>query len=121
MLSQIEKEEIAKRLTAIYRDNSVYYRNDLGNGSVGPCAYRIEDDGDLADSIEGIIGDGVDSRVVDHCEILDDRDGDPVTARELIQEAIAICGDFAEVSADDLIVEVCNDNGWRGYYWIWSY
>ena len=118
MLTDREKIIISKMLKNILiTENSCTYRNDRGNGCGGPCRIQI-DSTDSPDHINDIIEEitGGDCKIIDHDEII----YDDVTAKIIIQRAITAHDDPAIVSDDDIIVEVCDDNGWIGYYWIWT-
>jgi hypothetical protein len=111
-MTQDQKREISIRLREMYAGNTGYYRNDTGNGSAGPAYITINDKEDLAHQLRELLS----GRIVGHDEMVNDGQ----TAAEFIQEAINDHGDTAEVTEEDLIVEVENDNGWTGYYWVYE-
>jgi hypothetical protein len=112
-MTKNQQQEITKRVKEMYTGNTGYYRNDTGNGSAGPAYITINDKEDLAHQLRELLA----GRIVDHDEMVNDDQ----TAAEFMQEAINDHGDTAEVTDDDLIVEVENDNGWTGYFWIYEF
>lgn len=118
-MNAAEAKKAAEMIKIIYSDNSVFYRNDKGNGCAGPCVINIESDDELEAVIADLTGD--DARIVDFDEIVDD---DGKTAKEFMQDAIKAHGDDAVIDSDDIIIEVSQnvgDNPYTAYYWVWSY
>ena len=111
-------KEISTRLMAMYKGNNVTYRNDKGNGCAGPACITIDNNDDYKQLLRQLL----DGRIVDRNEtVTTDRDDNPVTAKQLIQDAINAHNDTAIVDDNDIIVEVTDDdNGWTGYFWIYS-
>lgn len=113
----MDDRKIENLLRAIRTENSLIYRNDTGNGSAGPSRIPLGpldmSDGDFESFIcELNAGD-----VVAHDCIVDE----DTTAKQLIEEAIRAHDDTAIVGPDDLIIQITDDNGWVGYFWVWEY
>ena len=112
-MTKDQKQTITKRLKEMYAGNTGYYRNDMGNGCAGPAYITIDSTEDLAHQLKDLLT----GRIVSHDEMVNDDQ----TAAEFMQTAISDHGDTAEVTEDDLIVEVEDDNGWTGYFWIYEF